>query len=240
MNDSKSKIIFPVIQLSFILVYLMTMPVSGYALTPAEVFEKVKDTVVFVKSLDTRGNDKSQGSRALLSAGKAVTNDHVVEDGAELVAKKVSQADWKEGAIALEDKKNWQGMIDWCQKWTKSDFNNFNAWFCLGTAYANFNRHDDAVDAYHQAIRIDPEMPNAWYNLGYAYYRGNRYDDAIVAYLLALRINPEMASAWYNLGAAYAKINRYDDAIDAYLQAQRLDPELANKLFDRMDLPSSP
>jgi len=214
--------------------FLTILPLSGHAFRPAKVFEKVKDTVLVVKALDARGKVRSQGSGELLSASKVETNCHAVEEGAERVTKKVSQADWEEGAIALEDKKNWQGMLDWCQKWTKSDFNNFNAWFCLGTAYANFNRHDDAIDAYHQALRIDPEMPNAWYNLGHAYYRLNRHDDAIVAYRLALRINPEMASAWYNLGAVYAKLNRYDDAIDAYLQAQRLDPELANKLVDQI------
>lgn len=220
--------------------FLTILPLSGHAFRPAKVFEKVKDTVLVVKALDARGKVKSQGSGALPSADKVATNCHVVEEGAERVTKKVSQADWEEGAIALEDKKNWQGMLDWCQKWTKSDFNNFNAWFCLGTAYANFNRHNDAIDAYYQALRIDPEMPNVWYNLGHAYYRVNRYNDAIVAYRLALRINPEMVSAWYNLGAAYAKINQYDDAIAAYLQAQRLDPELANKLLDQMDLPPSP
>jgi tetratricopeptide (TPR) repeat protein len=214
--------------------FLTILPLSGHAFRPAKVFEKVKDTALVVKALDARGKVRSQGSGGLLSAGKVATNCHIVEEGAERVTKKVSQADWKEGAIALEDKKNWQGMLDWCQKWTKSDFNNFNAWFCLGTAYANFNRHDDAIDAYHQALRIDPEMPNAWYNLGHAYYRLKRHNDAIDAYHQALRIDPEMASAWYNLGAAYAKLGRYDDAIEAYRQALRNDPELANKLFDQI------
>ena len=213
--------------------FLTILPLSGHAFRPAKIFEKVKDTVLVVKALDAPGKLKSQGSGALLSAGKVATNCHVVEEGAERVTKKVSQADWEEGAIALEDKKNWQGMLDWCQKWTKSDCNNFNAWFCLGTAYANFNRHDDAIDAYHQALRIDPGMPNAWYNLGYAYYRVKRHNDAIDAYHQALRIDPEMASAWYNLGAAYAKLGRYDDAIEAYRQALRNDPELAYKLFDQ-------
>ena len=65
---------------------------------PAKVFEKVKDTVLVVKALDAPGKVKSQGSGALLSAGKVATNCHVVEEGAERVTKKVSQAHRKEGS----------------------------------------------------------------------------------------------------------------------------------------------
>ena len=72
-----------------------------------------------------------------------------------------------------------------------------------GSLTSNLKRYDDAIEAYRQALRINPENADAWNNLGIAYNNLKRYDDAIEAYRQALRINPEYANAWYNLGIAY-------------------------------------
>ena len=58
------------------------MPVPGHALTPGQVFDKVKDTVVVVKTLDAQGKLKAQGSGVLVSSGRVATNCHVIEGGA--------------------------------------------------------------------------------------------------------------------------------------------------------------
>ena len=58
------------------------LPVSGRALTPGQVFDKVKDAVVVVQTLDVRGKLQMQGSGVLLSSGRVATNCHVVEGGA--------------------------------------------------------------------------------------------------------------------------------------------------------------
>ena len=52
------------------------------ALTPSQVFNKVKDSVVVVKTFDAKGNTIGQGSGVLLPTGKIGTNCHVVENGA--------------------------------------------------------------------------------------------------------------------------------------------------------------
>lgn len=62
--------------------FLVLLPVPGHALTPAQVFEKVKRSVVVVKTLDAQGKVKGQGSGVLLSSGRVATNCHVVEGGA--------------------------------------------------------------------------------------------------------------------------------------------------------------
>ena len=61
---------------------LALLPVLCHALTPAQVFDKVKDSVVVVKTLDAQGKVKAQGSGVLLSSGRVATNCHVVEGGA--------------------------------------------------------------------------------------------------------------------------------------------------------------
>lgn len=51
------------------------------ALSPAQVFEKVKDSVVVVKTLDAGGKTIGQGSGVLLPSGKIGTNCHVLKNG---------------------------------------------------------------------------------------------------------------------------------------------------------------
>jgi tetratricopeptide (TPR) repeat protein len=148
-----------------------------------------------------------------------------VKPGRKPAAEGLGQTGWLKRAIALENIKDWQGMLDWSLKWTKSEPKNAVAWFCLGNAYDNLQRYDDAIDAYRQALRINPEYALAWNNLGFVYGNLKRYDDAIDAYRQALRINPENGHVWNNLGNVYYNLNRNKDAIDACRQALRINPE---------------
>jgi cytochrome c-type biogenesis protein CcmH/NrfG len=352
-----------VFKLIVAVLFLATMPIPVHALTPGQVFDKVKDSIVVVKTLNAAGKVKTQGSGVLLPSGKVATNCHVVEGGASYqvsrgkqivhatlyaedgnkdiclldakgiggepvqlgkattlkigdpvytvgapkglelslsdgivaqlwgepppliqttaaishgssggglfdgegrliglttlyieggqslnfampvewideikpgrkpVAEGRGQTEWLKGALALEQMKDWQGMLDWCQKWTKSEPKNSWAWYNLGFAYASLKRYNDAIEAFRQALQINPDYTNAWYNpwynLGVVYGKLKRYDDAIDAYNQGLRINPEYAGAWNNLGVIYGELKRYDDAIDAYRKAVRIDPKYA-------------
>ncbi len=57
-------------------------PYNPSALTPSQVFDKVKDSVVVVKTLDANGKTIGQGSGVLLPSGKIGTNCHVLRNGA--------------------------------------------------------------------------------------------------------------------------------------------------------------
>jgi tetratricopeptide (TPR) repeat protein len=343
---------------------LALLPVPCLALTPAQVFDKVKDAVVVVKTMDTQGKMKGQGSGVILSSGRVATNCHVVEGGASyrvgrgekllpatlyaedsdkdiclLDAKGVqgkpaqlgrairlkvgdpvyavgapqglelslsdgivaqlrggptpmiqttaaispgssggglfdgeghlvglttfyveggqslnfampvewigevkpgrtpaaqgsSHTEWLKRAIALEAGKDWKALLEWCRNWTAKESGNAYAWTYLGVAYDDLNRYNDAIEAYRQAIHINPEAADAWYFLGVAYYDLKRYNDAIEAYRQAMRINPEDADAWTSLGAAYDELKRYNDAIEAYRQSMRINPEDADVWYN--------
>jgi len=45
------------------------------------VFDKVKDGVVVVKTLNDKGEAFSRGSGVILPSGKVATNCHVIKDG---------------------------------------------------------------------------------------------------------------------------------------------------------------
>jgi tetratricopeptide (TPR) repeat protein len=352
-----------VIRLIVPLLFLSILPSQVHALTPAQVFDKVKDSVVVVKTLDAQGKPKAQGSGVLIPSGKVATNCHVIEGGDSYQVGQVnqlvpatlyaedgdkdicvlnvkgirgkpaqigktaglkmgdhvyavgaprglelslsdgivsqlrggpppfiqataaispgssggglfdgegrlvglttlyleggqslnfampvewigevkpgrkpavdgrSQTEWWKRAIALYNMKDWQGLLDWCRKWTKSRPEYDDAWSNLGIAYSELKRYYDAIEALRRALRINSGYALAWYNLGVAYSGTKHYYDAIEAYRQALGINPDDFLALTGLGIAYSELKRYDDAIEAYRQALGINPEHTNAWY---------
>jgi S1-C subfamily serine protease len=262
---------------------------AAHALTPSQVFNAVKDSVVVIKSLDAKGEETAMGSGVLLPSGKIATNCHVIKDGTRfqvgrgerfvaaavyagdddkdiclLDAKDIggkpatlgkaaslkigeavyavgapqglelslsdgivsqlrggsppfiqttaaispgssggglfdsagrlvglttlyidggqslnfampvewlaeikpgkkaistqrSQIGWLARVAALEEKKDWAGLLAWGKQWTEADPDNAIAWFSIGSAQHRLKHHDPAITAYRQALRIDPE-----------------------------------------------------------------------------------
>jgi len=85
----------------------------------------------------------------------------------------------------------------------------------------------DAILAYDEAIRLDPEYTAAWKSKGDALAAIGRTTEAMVAYDEAIRIDPNLSSAWYKKGnLLYYQGNR-NDALQAYEESVRLDPSFA-------------
>ena len=139
-----------------------------------------------------------------------------------------TETQWLNKAIELESRKNRAASLEHCARWTKAQPSSGVAWFSLGNAYYKTGQPAKAVDAYQQAVRINPEYADAWYNLGVAYAMTGQRDKAIEATQQALRINPEYAEAWMSLGNAYGKADQPAKAIEAYQQALRIKPEDAD------------
>jgi len=70
--------------------------------------------------------------------------------------------------------------------------------------------YDEAIQAYDEAIKLDPEYATAWYNKGVTLSKQGYCDEAIQAYDEAIRLNPEYdaslekqghrhPSSWQNL-----------------------------------------
>lgn len=346
------------------LFFLATIPVQVYALTPDQVFDKVKDAIVVVKTFDSKGLLKIQGSGVIISQGRIATNCQVVKGGAsykvcrgkQIVAAAMyaedqnkdicilnargitgkpaqfgkaaelktgipvyavgapeclelslsdgiiemlrsgpppiikttaalspgssggglfdeegrlvglttlyseggrnhsfampvewigqirpgrktaagsrSRIEWLKRAIVLEKLKDWEDLLDWCLKWTKSEPLNAEALYCLGIADGNLKRHNDAIEAFRQALHINPKYAEAWNSLGDTYLKLNRYNDAIESFRRALRTDPKYADPWNNLGVAYSELKRLDDAIEVFRQALRINPEYADAWYN--------
>ena len=145
---------------------------------------------------------------------------------ATVIAQPVTQ--WLNKGIELESRKNWPALLEHSLRWTKAQPGSSTAWYSLGNAYNKAGQSAKTIEAYQQAIRINPELAEAWSNLGVVYAKAGQSAKAIEAYEQALRIKPEYAMAWYNLGNDYYGAGQFAKAIEAYQQALRINPEYAD------------
>jgi tetratricopeptide (TPR) repeat protein len=133
--------------------------------------------------------------------------------------------EWLNKAVELEMNQNWKEMLDWCRKWTISKPGDADAWYILGIASVKTKQAARAIEAYQQAIRINPDYVFAWYNLGFTYAETKQTAKAIESFKQAIRINPDYADAWNSIGTAYIETKQAARAIEAYQQAIRINPD---------------
>jgi tetratricopeptide (TPR) repeat protein len=105
--------------------------------------------------------------------------------------------------------------------------NSVAVWFNKGFALESMGRYEEAIKAYDEVIRRDPEYAPAWNNKGVSLNKQGKYDYAINRFDEAIRLDPNFADAWYNKGISLGQLGRYDEEIIACDKAIQLDPNLA-------------
>ncbi len=70
-----------------------------------------------------------------------------------------------------------------------------DAYLDNGVAYAYLGDYDDAIDAWLDALKIEPGNDRAYFNLGWVYEQKGRPDLAKKNYLKAYRLNPRLHEA---------------------------------------------
>jgi Flp pilus assembly protein TadD len=140
---------------------------------------------------------------------------------------------WNERGKALEQAHDWKGLLDHSRRWTQAEPGNYLAWSALGVAYGqSAPRSLDAMEAYHEAVRLKPDCAEAWADLGRAYANLGRYRDAVSASQSAVRLKPDYAYAWFNLAIAYENSGNRSAALEALKELRRYDPKEAERLYN--------
>jgi len=85
-------------------------------------------------------------------------------------------------------------------------------WSIIGIAKARLGQSSAAVDAFHQAAKLDSAREEYWLNLTRELMELNRNAEAISAAQEALNSNPESYALHLRLGAAYLASDRYTEA----------------------------
>ncbi len=100
----------------------------------------------------------------------------------------------------------------------------------IGNAYVDLGEYKKAIDAYKQAIELNPELSKPHNNLGLAYAASDQPAAAVAEFKEAVQLKPDFAEAHFNLGVAYLQSDQKLEAEEQQRILTRLDTELASKL----------
>ena len=106
------------------------------------------------------------------------------------------------------------------------------------TFYRN-DQDSEAVEAFKQAVAMDPDLAEAHFRLGLSYEALNKQEDAesefkkaVEAFKKMVEENPKDWEAHYLFGQTYASLQQYSDAIREYRQATKLKNDDADIYYD--------
>jgi len=105
-----------------------------------------------------------------------------------------------------------------------------NGLFLAGRDLLNQHKDREAIKAFKDSIKLNPDDAEAQYGLGIANFRMGRFRDAADAFKKASALQPRMAKAHYGLGLAYQELGMEKQLIEEYRVLENLDHTLAKKL----------
>ncbi|HEY0080632.1 MAG TPA: tetratricopeptide repeat protein [Pyrinomonadaceae bacterium] len=122
---------------------------------------------------------------------------------------------------------------------SEADARDAEGFFRKGVEAYKKNRDAEAVAAFKEAVRLDPNFAEAHYRLGLAYNALEQkdeakkaYEAAVKAYKKLLQSKPKDAEAHYNLGLVYGKLFKPEEAVKELKQAARLNEDDYNMHYE--------
>lgn len=90
-----------------------------------------------------------------------------------------------------------------------------------GQTLMRLDRPGQALEAFDEALNIDPENAEIFVKKGTALERMKKLDEAIVCYDRAIAANHSMTLAYLCKGGVYNQMERFNEALECYEQALR-------------------
>ena len=105
-----------------------------------------------------------------------------------------------------------------------------NDLFLLGNSYLKLEKDPEAIKAFKESVKLNPEVAEAQYGLGLANFRVRRFKEAADAFKKATTLNPRMAKAHYGLTLAYQELGNDRGFTEELRTLETLDTNLARKV----------
>lgn len=133
--------------------------------------------------------------------------------------------------LALEARKDWDGIVKFAEDNLAKDKNNADWWFVAGYAHSEAGRHQRAIECYSEMVRLAPDDMLGSTSLAQSYRTTKQPLRAVQTLNNALRTREGTPSTYFLLGESYADLDRDLPAAAAYRKAIELDREFAKAWF---------
>ncbi len=126
--------------------------------------------------------------------------------------------------------------LDYFDNALRIDSTNEDVYYARALFLQQSGRYREAIEAYRDMIRRNPQNEHALYNLGYIYFDLDSLDKAYRNFDLVTKIAPAYADAYYMRGQVAELQGNLNQARIDYIQTLNLDPEheLAHEGLDRI------
>lgn len=103
------------------------------------------------------------------------------------------------------------------------------------TLSEDLQQHKNALDAFQDAIALEPTRSDYYTGLGLTYYRMNNMNEALNFFSTAVKIDPEDATARYNEACVLARMDQPVKALSSLREALTLNPKLQQTAREDQD-----
>src|ERR1041384_4528590 len=110
-----------------------------------------------------------------------------------------------------------------------TDNTDADAQLARGHAFLKKQKDREAIKAFKESIKLNPNNAETYYGLGFSNFRLGKFRDAADAFKKATVLSPTMAKAHYGLSLAYQELDMTSQLTEEYRILERLDRVLARK-----------
>jgi tetratricopeptide (TPR) repeat protein len=115
----------------------------------------------------------------------------------------------------------------------KEEMTHSRSLLVLGHRLYNKQRYGEALEAYDQAIQMEPDQPEPYYWRGRVYISTGETDRAFNDFKKAVELNPSYGEALDNLGWLCTEIGKYEEGAQYLSRSISLKPDNAWAYYQR-------
>ena len=164
---------------------------------------------------------------------KQVAEDVSDDPQSPLIDKAIADAISLQQEQKLEEAiEKWRGIANVVQG--IDDGLSARAWFSAGYLFGKLRKHEEAIGAFDEAIRLRPDgSANAYINRGVAKGKLGLCEASIADFNEAILLKPDFAEAYFSRGLTKGKSGQHEAAIADFDEAILLKPNFAEAFLNR-------
>lgn len=170
--------------------------------------------------------------RALYGLGLCLLNQRKFKEAAEQLEKAVannleSKEVFFELGTIYEELQDYARAAEYYRKYVQSQPENpWSGWFKLAQTYQNLKDNNQAITAYREALKLNPNDIKCNYNLAQLLAAAGQHEEAEQIFLKLASLNKQDAAVYYNqILQMYDQAGKYDKGIEAVKRLIDLNPK---------------